>query len=45
MHQRQAVKYLGSVVKVADLKEAYTPTDKLVIIDAQGPGEQVVARA
>jgi hypothetical protein len=45
MHRRQAVKYLGSVVKVADLKEAYPPTDKLVIIDAQGPGEQVVARA
>ncbi|ELR03936.1 hypothetical protein VC83_09032 [Pseudogymnoascus destructans] len=45
MHRRQAVKYLDSVVKVEDLKEAYPPTDKLVIIDAQGPGEQVVARA
>ncbi|KFY49262.1 hypothetical protein V495_00643 [Pseudogymnoascus sp. VKM F-4514 (FW-929)] len=45
MHRRQAVKYLGNVIKVADLKGAYPPTDGLVIIDAQGPGEQVVARA
>ena len=44
-HQCQAVTYLGSVVKVADLKGAYQSTDMLVIIDAQGPGEQVVARA
>jgi hypothetical protein len=45
VHRRQVVKYLGSVVRVADLKDAYPPTDKLVIIDAQGMGEQVVARA
>jgi hypothetical protein len=45
VHHRQVIKYLSSVISVADLKDAYPPVDKLVIIDAQGPGEQVVARA
>lgn len=45
MHRRQAQKYLSNVVKVADLKEAYPPSDALLIIDALGQGEEVVARA
>jgi hypothetical protein len=45
MHRRQAQNYLSNVVRVADLKEAYTPSDSLVIIDALGQGEEVVARA
>jgi hypothetical protein len=45
MHRRQAQNYLSSVIQVADLKEAYPPSDSLVIIDALGQGEEVVARA
>jgi len=45
MHRRQAQNYLRSLVKVADLKEAYLPSDTLVIIDALGQGEEAVARA
>lgn len=45
MHRRQAQKYLSSVVKVADLKEASPTSDALMIIDALGQGEEVVARA
>jgi hypothetical protein len=45
MHRRQAQHYLSGVVRVADLKEAYAPSDTLVIIDALGQGEEVVARA
>ena len=45
MHRRQAQNYLSNVVRVADLKEAYAPNDSLVIIDALGQGEEVVARA
>jgi len=45
MHRRQAQNYLNHVIKVADLKEADAPSDVLVIIDALGQGEEVVARA
>jgi hypothetical protein len=45
MHRRRAQNYLDSVVRVADLKEAYAPSHSLVIIDALGQGEEVVARA
>jgi hypothetical protein len=45
MHTRQAQNYLGNIVRVADLKDAYPPSDSLVIIDALGQGEEVVARA
>jgi hypothetical protein len=47
MHRRQASNYLseGRVIKAADLKEAYPEADSLVIIDAQGTGEEAVARA
>jgi hypothetical protein len=45
MHRRQVTKCLSGVVKIAELKEAYPPSDSLVIIDAQGKGEEVVARA
>jgi hypothetical protein len=45
MHRRQAQNYLSNVVRVSDLKEAYAPSDALVIIDALGQGEEVVARA
>jgi hypothetical protein len=45
IHRRQAQKFLSSIVKVADLKDAYPPSDELVIIDALGQGEEVVARA
>ena len=45
MHRRQAQNYLSSVVKVADLKEVYPSSDSLVIVDALGQGEEVVARA
>jgi hypothetical protein len=45
MHRRQAQKLLRNVVKVPDLKESYPRTDELVIIDALGQGEEVVARA
>jgi hypothetical protein len=45
MHRRQATKYLSGVVKVVELKEVYLPSGSLVIIDAQGRGEETVARA
>ncbi|KAH0559839.1 hypothetical protein GP486_003648, partial [Trichoglossum hirsutum] len=45
MHRRQVQNYLNAVVRVVDLKEAYPPGDELVIIDATGEGEEVVARA
>ncbi|KAH8589023.1 hypothetical protein B0O99DRAFT_582254 [Bisporella sp. PMI_857] len=47
INRRRANKYLSAdnVIKVADLKEAYPEADKLVIIDAQGASEEVVARA
>lgn len=45
MHRRRAAKCLRHIIKAADLKEAYPAGDQLVIIDAQGDGEEVVARA
>jgi hypothetical protein len=45
IHMQQAQKFLSSIVKVVDLKDAYLPGDELVIIDALGQGEEVVARA
>ena len=45
VHRRQAQKYLSNIIKAADLKEATPATDQLVIIDALGEGEEVVARA
>jgi len=45
LHKLQARNYLRNIVKVADLEEAYPPSDELVIIDALGQGEEVVARA
>jgi hypothetical protein len=45
MHQRQAQKYLRNIIKAADLKETNPATNQLVIIDALGDDEEVVARA
>jgi hypothetical protein len=45
LHKLQAQNYLRNIVKVADLAEAYPPSGELVIIDALGQGEEVVARA
>ena len=45
LHKRQVQNYLNNVVRTADLKDADVPSDKLVIVDALGQGEEVVARA
>ena len=45
LHRRQAQRYLSSIIKVASLKEADAPSDMLVIIDALGKKDEVVARA
>ena len=45
MHKCQVQNYLSSIVRVVDLKEAYAPSDSLVIIDVLGQGEEVVVRA
>jgi hypothetical protein len=45
LHRRQGQNYLSRVIRVADLKEADAPSDLLVIIDALGQGDEVVARA
>ncbi|KAI9781776.1 MAG: hypothetical protein M1839_005769 [Geoglossum umbratile] len=45
LHRRQMQNYLSSILQVADLKEAYPPSDELVVIDALGEGEAAVARA
>lgn len=45
LHQRQVQKYKENVLMAADIKNKYPPTDQLVVIDAMGEGEEVLARA
>lgn len=45
LHQRQAQKYKENVIMAADIKNKYPPADQLVVIDAMGEGEEVLARA
>lgn len=45
MHRREAQKYLDETVRVPDLKDAYPADDQMLIINALGPGEELVARA
>ncbi|KAH6619374.1 hypothetical protein B0J18DRAFT_445646 [Chaetomium sp. MPI-SDFR-AT-0129] len=45
VHRQQALRYLSSMVTVAQLKEVYVEPGKVLVINAQGKGEEVVARA
>lgn len=45
IHKNQGKKYLSSVVRVESLKTTDPALHELLIIDALGPGEEVVARA
>jgi hypothetical protein len=45
MFRRQAQMYLREAVSVVDLKETHPEKDKLLIINALGEGDEVVARA
>jgi hypothetical protein len=45
MHQRQVQKYKENIITAIDIKNKYPQTDQLVIIDAMGEGEEVLARA
>jgi hypothetical protein len=45
LHQRQGQKYKENVIMATDIKNKYPATDQLVVIDATGEGEEVLARA
>jgi hypothetical protein len=45
LHQRQAQMYKKNVILATEIKDKYPPIDQLVIIDAMGDGEEVLARA
>jgi hypothetical protein len=45
MFRRQMAMFLTSSVPVADLKDTYPTSDRLLVINALGEGDEVVARA
>ncbi|EEP77420.1 predicted protein [Uncinocarpus reesii 1704] len=45
IHQRQAEKYKKNLIMAADLKNKYPPANQLIVIDAMGEDEEVLARA
>lgn len=45
IHQRQAEKHKKNVIMAADIKSKYPPANQLIIIDAIGENEELLARA